>query len=244
MALLDRAFGALTQLGYSPAQATGILGNLKVESGLNPAAVGDNGTSYGLAQWHNDRWTGLKNYAASHGMSQADPVAQIQYLDWELKNREPRAYKALQSAQTPQEAAAAFLHFERPQGYSATNPLASLGSAKRVAAATELFNTVGGQQPIPGSAPTVPAGLVSPAAMAPEAPMGVADASTDTTPVELPQQKQTDIRGLLASLMQQEQEAQQFALPQAKAIDAPAMPRARGLAFKQLTVKTPKFARG
>lgn len=238
MALLDRAYGALTQLGYSPAQAAGILGNLKTESGLNPSAVGDGGTSYGLAQWHNDRWAGLKNYAASHGMSQADPVAQINYLDWELKNKEPRAYKALQSAGTPQDAAAAFLHFERPQGYTADNPLASMGAQKRVQAAVGLYNSLSGQEPIPGSAPVLGASF-HPSAI-PAAPDLAPPISEPE--IALPAQDQPAARGLLARLMPQDA-PQAAAAPQPDMPDAPSIKRGRGLAFRQMTVKTPSFRR-
>lgn len=105
-------------------------------------------------------------------------------------------------------------------------------------------NYTAGMSPIPGSAPTVPAGLVSPAGMPSEAPAAVADTSSVSTPVELPETKQTDVRGLLTSLMAQEQAAPQFELPQARTGEAPPLPRARGLAFKQLTIRTPKFSRG
>ena len=43
------------------AGACGILANIKYESGFNPKAKGDGGTSYGICQWHNNRYTNLKN---------------------------------------------------------------------------------------------------------------------------------------------------------------------------------------
>lgn len=41
--------------GYNTAVACGIMANMYFESGFNPQVVGDNGTSYGLCQWHNNR---------------------------------------------------------------------------------------------------------------------------------------------------------------------------------------------
>ena len=40
----------LTGQGFTRAQASGILGNLQAESSFNTTALGDNGTSYGIAQ--------------------------------------------------------------------------------------------------------------------------------------------------------------------------------------------------
>src|SRR5919199_4021508 len=43
--------------GMSPAGAAGIVGNLFVESGVNPRVTpGDGGIARGIAQWHPDRW--------------------------------------------------------------------------------------------------------------------------------------------------------------------------------------------
>ena len=56
----------LINSGFNTAAAVGILANIEAESSFNPNAYGDyvNGTatSYGICQWHNDRWTNLKNY--------------------------------------------------------------------------------------------------------------------------------------------------------------------------------------
>lgn len=49
------AFNYLQSKGYSPNVAAAIAGNLKQESNFNPDAVGDNGASYGIAQWQGNR---------------------------------------------------------------------------------------------------------------------------------------------------------------------------------------------
>ena len=41
--------------GLTKEQASGIVGNLEAESGLNTTAKGDGNTSFGIAQWHNQR---------------------------------------------------------------------------------------------------------------------------------------------------------------------------------------------
>jgi hypothetical protein len=180
-------FSLLTARGYSPAQAAGIVGNLQQESSLNPTRWGDNGTSYGLAQWHKDRLSGLQDHAAGLGLDPSDPVAQVSYLDWELKNKEGGAYKNLMAAQTPEEAATAFLGFERPRGYSPDNPMGGDGAQNRVANAVSAFNQYAGPGADPGMPPTAPttppAGLLAQAAP---------DASTAA------QVAATPLKGLLA----------------------------------------------
>jgi hypothetical protein len=63
LAALQGANGAASAVrffvgkGYTVEQAAGIVGNLHTESGFDPAAIGDNGTSGGLAQFHNERLT-------------------------------------------------------------------------------------------------------------------------------------------------------------------------------------------
>jgi len=82
----------LTQNGYTPLQAAGIVGNLTKESFnakdnvyFDPTALGDNGNSYGLAQWNNSanagfRWNKLKNYANLRNLPESDFFGQLGYL--------------------------------------------------------------------------------------------------------------------------------------------------------------------
>jgi hypothetical protein len=46
---------ALRRKGYGNVQIAAVIGNLQAESGGDHTVEGDNGTSYGIAQWHNDR---------------------------------------------------------------------------------------------------------------------------------------------------------------------------------------------
>jgi hypothetical protein len=105
----------LMSLGYSKENASGIAGNIFVESSYNPLAVGDNGTSFGLAQWHKSRWDSLNKWSKNNNKNPNTFQAQLDYLNWELKNTEKKAYKKLIEAKTPYQSAYNFAkYFERP----------------------------------------------------------------------------------------------------------------------------------
>lgn len=126
--------------GYTPEQASGIVGNLVHESGMNPGASGDNGTSGGLAQFHNERLAALKSYAASVGKPATDFQTQLEFIDRELHTSEAPTLAKLQAAKTPEDAAAAFINYERPKGYTPENPAGGLGYESRRALARQVFN--------------------------------------------------------------------------------------------------------
>lgn len=145
--------------GYSPVAAAGIVGNLVHESGMNPSVGGDrdeagNATSGGLAQFHNERLTALRDYAKSVRKPATDFQTQLEFIDRELNDptKEGATKVRLLAAKTPEEAAAAFVHYERPQGYTPDNPAGSLGYASRQGFARQVFNGA------PGDASMGPAG--------------------------------------------------------------------------------------
>ena len=120
----------LIKKGYSPSQASGIAGNIYVESGYKTGALGDGGTSYGLCQWHNTRWERLVKFCEEKDLDSSSVEGQLIYLDWELKTREKKARKELMKTTTPYDSAYAFAkYFERP---SKINP-------KRMRKAEEVF---------------------------------------------------------------------------------------------------------
>ena len=101
--------------GLTTSQAAGIAGNMAIESAFNPAAVGDSGTSFGLAQWHASRADSLKRWTAKNGLDWQSIDGQLEYLWWELKNTESEALTALKQQKTPRDAANTFAKkFERP----------------------------------------------------------------------------------------------------------------------------------
>jgi hypothetical protein len=108
----------LTQHGYSPQAAAGIVGNLVAESGVNPnGPSGDHGTAHGLAQWRGNRYTNLLNYARSNNADPRGLDTQLGFLDNELRNQYGSVYRQLMAARDPRSAASAFvLGYERPAG--------------------------------------------------------------------------------------------------------------------------------
>ena len=126
--------------GYTPEQSAGIVGNLVHESGVNPFASGDGGTSGGLAQFHNERLTALRTYAASVGKPATDFQTQLEFIDKELNSTEGGTRAKLMAAKTPEQAAAAFIDYERPKGWTPDNPAGGLGYQSRQSLARGVFN--------------------------------------------------------------------------------------------------------
>lgn len=123
-------------------QAAAIAGHLWHESGFDAANnTGDGGTAHGLAQWRGERFTRLKRFAAARGKSWTDFDTQLDYIMMEMQETPDGrlAYQRMQEATTLEEAVAAFMHFERPRGYSKKNPRAGLHFKERLARAEEAF---------------------------------------------------------------------------------------------------------
>ena len=78
-------FNFLTdKMGLNSAAASGILANIYKESSFNPDTVGDHGTSYGICQWHNGRYTNLRNWCAKNNLDYKTLHGQLCYLNHEL----------------------------------------------------------------------------------------------------------------------------------------------------------------
>jgi len=71
-------YNALRSVGASPVQAVGLLGNAMAESSLDPEAVGDGGTSFGLWQFHEPSFPGASGLVTGHPAN--DLVAQVRFL--------------------------------------------------------------------------------------------------------------------------------------------------------------------
>ena len=110
------------KLGLTQEQASGVAGNLYVESGgFNLSAEGDNGTSFGLAQWHNERKEALFKHA---GTRTPTLEQQLDYLAYELNNTEKGALNSLKQATSVKDSAYVFAKkFERPATGSNGLPL-------------------------------------------------------------------------------------------------------------------------
>ena len=88
MAVEQEVFDYLTEeLMLSNAAACGVLANIEHESNFQPTIYGDKGTSYGLCQWHNERFTALRGYCNALGLDYRTVEGQMAYLKYELGNK-------------------------------------------------------------------------------------------------------------------------------------------------------------
>lgn len=92
----------LMSMGFTASAAAGVVGNLVQESGLRTDAIGDNGTSGGLAQWHNERLDALKRFAAARGKEWTDLDTQIEFLAEEMRTSYAETYAKMQHAELPE----------------------------------------------------------------------------------------------------------------------------------------------
>lgn len=125
--------------GFNPMLAATVVGNFQQESGLNPTAVHDNGTGFGLGGWRLDRRAALQNYAKLRGGDVNDPKLQADFFADELKTRPE--WQAFSQAQDPQAAATALMTYFRPAGWTPDNPTAGHGFQNRLQYAQALTGT-------------------------------------------------------------------------------------------------------
>lgn len=93
------------KMGWSRAQAIGIVNNLQAESGgkLNHRAVGDSGTAFGVAQWRNERVDMFKRIMGV-ALSESTRDQQYAFVDWELRNTHKAAGDKLKAARSVEDA--------------------------------------------------------------------------------------------------------------------------------------------
>ena len=90
------AYRFLTEeMQLNSAAASGVIANMVAESGIRTTAMGDNGTSYGLCQWHNERWDKLSQYASFYGKPMEDIETQLHFFMDEMVSDYPELYQRL-----------------------------------------------------------------------------------------------------------------------------------------------------
>jgi len=120
LAVEREVFDYLTdELKLSTAAACGVLANIEHESNFQPTIYGDKGTSYGLCQWHNERFAALRGYCASLGLDYRTVEGQMAYLKYELGTNYMNLLLTLQSIDDTPDGAyrAAYMwciQFEKP----------------------------------------------------------------------------------------------------------------------------------
>ena len=108
------------------------------ESNFRTDALGDNGTSYGICQWHNSRWDNLKSYCQQNGMDSTTLEGQLSFLTYELQ-KYPELVNTLKNVPNTAEGAyeAAYqwtVKFERPANMD------SSGKSRGNTASTTFWN--------------------------------------------------------------------------------------------------------
>jgi hypothetical protein len=143
----EYAFDYFVKQGWTPVQAAAIVGNLQQESGmgLNSGALnkddgGPGNHSMGIGQWNRDRLSALQNFAGKQGKSWNDFDTQLAFVQHELNGPESSAAARLKAAGDIKSATAAFIGYERPQGWSLQNPTAGHGFGNRLNNAVALLN--------------------------------------------------------------------------------------------------------
>lgn len=118
----------------SDSAVAGIMGNLKLESRLDPSALNKSSGAYGLAQWLGSRKKALQNYARSVGKNVNDITTQLEFLWKELNSTEKRTLNWLSSNPnaSASEAAKMFEKLFERSGGAAIN--------KRVSYANDFYN--------------------------------------------------------------------------------------------------------
>ena len=93
----DSIYNYLAEQGFNDAAICGILANIQHESSFDPNALGDGGTSYGICQWHNNRWSQLESYCNNNNLDSSSIDGQVSYLVWELQNQYPSVYNKIKN---------------------------------------------------------------------------------------------------------------------------------------------------
>lgn len=124
------------RMGWTKEQASGIVANLRAESGMRPDAVGDGGKAYGLAQWHPDRQANFAQWAGKD-IRESTLMEQLQFVNHELtQGAEQRAGALLRAAKNAQQAGEIVSrYYERPAQ-------ADVEAARRGQASVALSNDV------------------------------------------------------------------------------------------------------
>lgn len=128
------------ELGLNDAAATGVYANIYWESRLDHGSIGDEGSSFGICQWHNGRWTKLVNFCNSHFYEWDSLDGQLRFLQYELETRYPGLLSDLRNV--PDDANGAYTaafefctRFERPAAMEEAG-------VKRGKYAVQIFGTL------------------------------------------------------------------------------------------------------
>jgi|LakMenE18May11ns_1017448.scaffolds.fasta_scaffold9944206_2 hypothetical protein len=139
-------YNSLIQLGASPKEALFLTGAAASESNFDPTAVHDQGTGYGLYGHRLDRLTAMRKFAGTEYPSQ---IQQNAFALQELRSRPE--WDMINNAKNARELAIAQMHYERPQGYTPSDPTGGLNFAGRLGTLNKFSSFMGeGEKIAPG----------------------------------------------------------------------------------------------
>jgi hypothetical protein len=104
----QQLFDYFLEKGFTPAQTSGILGNMQTESSFRTNAYNPGEGAIGLCQWEGGRRTELESFAARQGKPVTDWRVQAEFVIHELTSSESGAFASLKRCQTPEQAAMVF----------------------------------------------------------------------------------------------------------------------------------------
>ena len=129
--LAVRTSTMLQAVGWTRAQAIGIIASIQGESNFDPSVYGDNGTAYGLCQWRGSR-QGDFQQALNKPIIGSSYYEQVEFIIWELSHTEHVAGSLLRATTNVSDAATAVcVNYERPKS-------PTIETGKRVAFALTL----------------------------------------------------------------------------------------------------------
>ena len=93
------------ELGLNTAAVSGIVANLWYESSFDPSRIGDGGTSFGICQWHDERWEYLIDFCNTYGYDPRSAEGQLRFLKYELETEYGELLNRLRSCSDTKEEA-------------------------------------------------------------------------------------------------------------------------------------------
>ncbi len=125
----------INEMKLNTAGACGVIANIKVESNFDPTLSGDGGRSFGICQWHYNRYAALVSFCQNNGLDYTSLEGQLRYLQYELQHVYTSTFQKLRSVPNTADGAyqAGYVwcyYFEVPSGYASGESVNRGNSAK------------------------------------------------------------------------------------------------------------------
>jgi hypothetical protein len=141
------AIDKLKSAGYNKFATAALIGGLIQESNLDSNKVNPNGGAYGIAQWLDDRLIELRKRKDSNTLS-----VQLDFIVYELNNKEASAGRRLKNAQNLEDAVAGAASYERYGGINVRDGVTyeevvvAKDTGKRIGFAKDILNRINAEE--------------------------------------------------------------------------------------------------